>query len=97
MVLLSLVLALPAHAHAPVDPDAIAHAMAAFVTAGGSAEDAAFVEAQQALARCRADLAAGRTADARRRCALAEAAFALSRERALLALARARAQPGPAR
>lgn len=74
------------------NPDALGHAMDAFVAAGGSDTDEAMVLARQALARCRADVTARRLDDARRRCGLAEAAFALARERALLALARSRAR-----
>ena len=89
---MGLVLALTASAHAedPVDPEALAQAISAFVTASGESDDEALVLARDALGRCRADMAAGRASDARRRCGLAEAAFALYRERTLLALARAR-------
>jgi len=75
-----------------VNPDALAHAIDAFLAAGGRDDDDAIVLARDALARCRADFDAHRLDDARRRCGLAEAAFALARERALLALARSRAR-----
>ena len=89
---LCLFVSAPVVAEPDVDPDAIAHAIDAFVASGARPDDEALVLAREALARCRVDLGARRLDDARRRCGLAEAAFALARERALLALARSRSR-----
>jgi hypothetical protein len=89
-VALVFALGVTARAEAPVDPEPTADAIAAFVAAGGDTEDPALGTAREALARCRTAAAAGRIPEARRACDRAEAALSLARERALLALARAR-------